>query len=164
MKIRYDRLITVGVIVSIIIGLFIYLMSHKVHDEEYNGKIETYVASYRQNDKIYTFDLKAFQKDDIWYASLNDMYNMVVIMDKNARVYIDQNKHTLTYQLSDSDYHFDYGRGRIVYNNDSIDLRKNSHDIYISHKNVYVSVYFIEKIVLKNEKKINLKNKNAIIE
>ena len=56
-----------------------------------------------------------YKRQDIWYASLNDMYNMVVIMDKNARVYIDQNKHTLTYQLSDSDYHFDYGRGRIVY-------------------------------------------------
>ena len=83
MKIRYDRLITVGVIVSIIIGLFIYLMSHKVHDEEYNGKIETYVASYRQNDKIYTFDLKAFQKDDIWYASLKDVYKRQILKKAN---------------------------------------------------------------------------------
>lgn len=162
-KIRYDRFIVVGIIFMIFLIIFIYMYMHTYHFDEYNGDIETYVASYRQDDKVYTFDLKAFYKDDTYYVSLNDMYNMIVILDPNTHVYLDQNKHTLTYEMSDVLYRFDYGHGKIVYNNECIDLRNNGGYIYISHKNVYISVFFIEKLLLKNEKSIKFENKNAII-
>lgn len=50
----------------------------------------------------------------------------------------------------------------IKYENDCININENGSHIYISHKNIYLSVYFIEKILLKNEKKIKIENKNAI--
>lgn len=163
-RIRYDRIIIVGIIFCLLIGVMIYLMMHKTHYYEYSGNIETYTGVYRQDDKVYTFDLKAFIENDVYYVSLNDMYNMVLILDQKTNVYIDQNKHTLTYQLSDISYHFDYGQDKIVYNNDCINLKNKDTHIYIYHKNVYISVYYIEKLLLNNEKKVKFENKNAIIE
>lgn len=163
-RIRYDRIIIVGIIFCLLIGIMIYLMMHKTHYYEYSGNIETYTGVYRQDDKVYTFDLKAFIENDVYYVSLNDMYNMVLILDQKTNVYIDQNKHTLTYQLSDISYHFDYGQDKIVYNNDCINLKNKDTHIYIYHKNVYISVYYIEKLLLNNEKKVKFENKNAIIE
>lgn len=98
------------------------------------------------------------------YLSLNDMYNMVLILDKNTKVYVDEQKHTLTYQMSEGNYLFDYGQNKIVYNNECIELKDENEYIYISHKNYYINVSFIEKTVLKNDKKIKFKNKNAIIQ
>ena len=60
-------------------------------------------------------------------------------------------------------YYIDFGRDEIKYNDDCINVEKNNEHIYISHKNIYLSVYFIEKILLKNEKNIKIENKNAII-
>ena len=44
------------------------------------------------------------------------------------------------------------------------ELKDENEYIYISHKNYYINVSFIEKTVLKNDKKIKFKNKNAIIQ
>lgn len=162
-KIRYDRLSFVIGCIVIFIMLFAYMVMHRNHYYEYQGEITTYIGTYEQDDKIYTFDLKAFQEDNQYYLSLNDMYNMIILLDKNTKVYFNQNKHTLTYQMSDITYYFDYGQNQIVYNNECIDLDNESTHIYISHKNIYISVSFIEKLLLKNEKKIKFENKNAII-
>lgn len=163
-KIRYNRVMIVGVILCVMIVIFIYLMAHRNQICEYSGEIETYVGTYQQDDKIYTFELKGFQLDDVSYLSLNDMYNMIVILDKDAHVYLDQNKHSLTYEMSQNSYCFDYGQHKIVYNNGCIDMKKNDNYIYISSKNIYISVEYIEKSLLNNEKKIKIENKNAIIE
>lgn len=163
-KLRYDRVVIVGIICVILVGIFVYLMCHRKQVYIYSGDIETYIGTYRQDDKVYTFDLKAFIENDVYYVSLNDMYNMMIILDKETKVYIDQNKHVLTYQLSDINYYFDYGQDEIVYNNDCIDLKNKNTHIYIYHKNVYIPVYYIEKLLLNNEKKIKIENKNAIIE
>ena len=163
-KIRYDRVLIVSIVFILMISIGIYLSIHKTKYYEYSGNIETYVGVYRQDDKIYTFDLKAFIENDQYYISLNDMYNMIIILDKDASVYMNEQKHTLTYQLSDMDYNFDYGHDKIVYNNDCINLKEKDSHIYIYHKNVYISVYYIEKLLLNNEKSIKFENKNAIIE
>lgn len=162
-RIRYDRLCLVIGIVVILIIILGYMGMHRNHYYEYDGEIETYIGTYQQDDKIYTFDLKVFQKNDQYYVSLNDMYNMIILLDKNTKVYFNQNKHTLTYQMSDKTYYFDYGQDQIIYEDQCIDLKNKSTHIYISHKNIYVSVSFIEKLLLKNEKKIKFENKNAII-
>ncbi|WP_050638317.1 hypothetical protein [Candidatus Stoquefichus sp. SB1] len=162
-KIRYDRLMIVGLVCILVISIFIYMLTQRKQEHVYSGNIETYIGTYRQNDKVYTFDLKAFIENDQYYISLNDMYNMMIILDEKSKVFINQNKHVLTYQLSQIDYHFDYGHDKIVYNNDCIDLNKKNDHIYIYHKNVYISVYYIEKLLLNNEKKIKFENKNAII-
>ena len=163
-KIRYDRIILVGCIFCFVVGILIYLGMHRKHYYQYSGDIETYVGVYRQDDKVYTFDLKAFVENDMYYVSLNDMYNMMLILDDQAHVYIDQNKHTLTYQLSEMTYHFDYGQDKIVYNNDCINLKGKDTHIYIYHKNIYISVYYIEKLLLTDGQKIKFENKNAIIQ
>lgn len=163
-KLRVKRVLSVAILCLLSITIIIYMIMNINHIEEYQGDIKTYVASYRQDDKVYTFDLKTIYQDDIYYVSLNDMYNMIVIIDETAHVYLNQNKHVLTYVMSDISYQFDYGKGKIVYNNECIDLRKNDEHIYISHKNIYISVYFVEKLLLKNEKKIKFENKNAIIQ
>ena len=66
--------------------------------------------------------------------------------------------------MSEGNYLFDYGQNKIVYNNECIELKDENEYIYISHKNYYINVSFIEKTVLKNDKKIKFKNKNAIIQ
>lgn len=162
-RIRYDRLILVIGFILFFMIIVVYMGMHRNHYYEYDGEIETYVGTYQQDDKIYTFDLKVFQKDKQYYISLNDMYNMIIILDKNTKVYFNQNKHTLTYQMADMTYYFDYGQDKIVYNNVCINLKNEGTHIYISHKNIYISVSFIEKLLLKNEKKIKFENKNAII-
>jgi len=131
---------------------------------EYDGDIQTYVGTYQQDEKIYTFDLKVFEYQGEYYLSLNDMYNMIVILDEKTRVYLDYDKHTMTYQMSDRTYYFDYGHDKITYDKECIDLKKNKTHIYLSHKNIYLSVSFIEKILLNNQKSIQFENANAIIQ
>ena len=77
--------------------------------------------------------------------------------------YVDYGKHTMVYQLHDVTYHIDFGRDEIRYNGNCINVSKNNQHIYISHKNIYLSVYYIEKILLKNENQIKIENKTAII-
>ncbi len=163
-KLKYKRVIYVSMIVLCLISMSIYLFINRSHIHEYNGNIKTYVGTYRQDNKVYTFDLKGFYAHDQYYVSLNDMYNVVVIMDKEATVFLHPDKHLLKYKMRDGEYCFDYGYHKIVYNNDCIDLKKNRDYIYVSHKNIYISVSLIEKIILKNEKKIKIEDANAIIE
>ena len=163
-KIRYDRVFITIMIFIVIVFVFIYLAMNRSRVYEYEGNIDTYTGTYRQDDKIYTFDLKAFVLDVEYYVSLNDMYNIMVILDKDTKVYLDYDKHTMTYMMSDMTYYFDFGHDKIMSKNETIDLQKNDTHIYISHKNVYLSVSFIEKILLKNEKSIQFENANAIIQ
>ncbi len=161
-RLRYKRVVGVGIITLVLIFIMFYLFMNKNQFYEYSGTIETYVCSYRQDDKVYTFDLKGF-KEEKMYVSLNDMYNMIVILDKNAHVYIDKHRHTMVCEMNDKIYYFDYGQDEISYDDKSIDMSDYQSHIYISHKNVYIRVDFIEKILLNNKKKISFKNKTAII-
>lgn len=163
-KLRYDRIIFIVIIFMIILGMGLYLYMNRNHYHEYDGDIKTYTCTYRQDEKVYAFDLKVFQIQNDYYVSLNDLYNMIVILDKDAHVYIDENKHMMVYELSDITYYFNYGQDRIVYNNDCIKLDDYNSHIYISHKNVYLNVFFIEKLLLNNEKKIKFQNETAIIQ
>lgn len=163
MKLRYKRVILVVIVFCLVIGIVSYLFFHRCYYYEYEGTIETYIGSYQKDQKIYTFDLKGFEVKEEVYLSLNDLYNWFVIEDEQAKVYVDYQKHTMVYQLSDATYYIDFGRDEIKYNDDCINVEKNNEHIYISHKNIYLSVYFIEKILLKNEKNIKFENKNAII-
>jgi len=163
-RIRYNRVVFVIVVLITIVSLLLYLYYHQNYFYEYDGDIQTYVCSYQQDKKIYTFDLKGFQIDEENYVSLNDLYNVIVIMDEKAHVYMQVHKHMMVYELSDITYYFHYGQDRIVYNNDCIKLKDYDSHIYISHKNVYINVFFIEKLLFNNEKKIKFQNENAIIE
>ena len=163
MKLRYKRVVLVVMIGCLLIGIVSYLFLNRCHYYEYDGTIDTYIGSYQKDQKIYTFDLKGFEVGEKVYLSLNDLYNWVVIEDEDAQVYVDYQKHTMVYQLSDTTYYIDFGRDEIKYNDDCINVEKNNENIYIYHKNIYLSVYFIEKILLKNEKNIKIENKNAII-
>ncbi|MEG0367886.1 MAG: hypothetical protein RR585_13685 [Coprobacillus sp.] len=163
-KLKYKRVIMVSIIFVFIIIIVIYMYMNRRHDYEYTGAIQTYTASYRQDDKVYTFDLKAFEKAGIQYVSLNDMYNMVVILDKNTKVYLNYNQHVMTYELTNQTYLFDYGHDKIVYNNKCIEFNNKDEHIYVSHKNIYISVFLTEKLLLNNEKKLTFENKNAIIQ
>lgn len=162
-KLRYQRVILVGAMILLIMSLLIYMYFQRSHSYEYHGTVTTYIGTYRQDEKIYTFDLKGFQIDEQYYLSLNDLYNWFVIQNEKTKVYVDYGKHTMVYQFEDEVYYIDFGRDEIKYNNDCIKTKENNQHIYVSNKNIYLSVYFIEKILLKNEKKIEFKNKNAII-
>ncbi len=162
-KLRYERVLLVGVILCLLIGTIGYMYCHRSRYYEYQGAMTTYIGTYHKDEKIYTFDFKGFQKDNQYYLSLNDLYNWFVIQDQNAKVYVDYGKHTMVYQLHDVTYHIDFGRDEIRYNGNCINVSKNNQHIYISHKNIYISVYYIEKILLKNENQIKIENKTAII-
>ena len=144
-KLRYERVLLVGVILCLLIGTIGYMYCHRSRYYEYQGAMTTYIGTYHKDEKIYTFDFKGFQKDNQYYLSLNDLYNWFVIQDQNAKVYVD------------------YGKHEIRYNGNCINVSKNNQHIYISHKNIYLSVYYIEKILLKNENQIKIENKTAII-
>lgn len=163
-KLRYDRVMLVVTIFIFIIGIILYMYMNMSHYYEYKDNIKTYVGTYRQDGKIYTFDLKAFQVKDDNYISLNDLYNVMIILDNDINVYIQENKHVMVYELSDITYYFNYGQDTIVYNNDCIKLEDYNSHIYISHKNIYLNVFFVEKLLFKNEKKIKFQNETAIIE
>jgi len=132
-------------------------------ERQYHGDIETYACTYQQDDKIYAFDLKGFVYKEKQYVSLNDIYNVMEIIDKNTKVYLDQNRYRMVYKLSDKTYFFHYRKDLITCNNTSIDVKNYDSHIYISHKNVYINIFFVEKLLLNNEKSIKFKNKNAII-
>lgn len=163
-KLRYDRLILVMIILILVMGIILYMYVNKYHCYEYKEKVHTYICTYRQDEKVYSFELKAFQVNNDYYVSLNDLYNVMVILDDDTHVYIQENKHMMVYELSSVTYYFNYGQDKIVYNNDCIKLEDYNSHIYISHKNVYVNVFFIEKLLFKNEKKIKFQNETAIIE
>lgn len=161
-KLRYDRIVIVFIAVLLIVcGM--YLLFHKVNVKEYHGKIETYTATYRQDDKVYSFDLKGFQKDGKTYFSLNDIYNVIVILDKKAHVYVDSKRHVFVCVTSQEEYVFDYGYHNIVYNNKCVELKDMNDYIYVFNKNYYLNVEFIEKILFESKKSIKIENKNAII-
>lgn len=162
-KLRYKRVILVIMIFVLFVSIVGYMYLQRSQYFEYKGPITTFTATYQQDEKIYMFDLKGFQKDEQYYLSLNDLYNWFVIQDQNAKVYVDYGKHTMVYQLHDVTYHIDFGRDEIRYNGNCINVSKNNQHIYISHKNIYLSVYYIEKILLKNENQIKIENKTAII-
>ena len=162
-KLRYKRDILEIMIFVLFVSMAGYMYLQRSRYFEYNGTITTYTTTYQQDEKIYIFDLKGFFKDEQYYLSLNDLYNWFVIQDSKNKVYVDYGKHTMVYQLNDEVYYIDFGRDEIKYKNDCININENGSHIYISHKNIYLSVYFIEKILLKNEKKIEIENKNAII-
>lgn len=163
-KLNYRRVIFVTVFVVLLIGIVFYLVSQMNHVEEYSGEIEIYQATYKSKDKIYSFELKALSEDDKRYVSLNDMYNMMVIFDKNAKVYMDENKDLMRCQFLDNQIDVYYGKNEIVYNNNCVESKDNDNKIYVSHKNVYISVFLTEKLILNNEKKIKFENKTAIIQ
>lgn len=162
-KLRYKRVIMVIVVFLLIVGIIGYMYAKRSRYYEYQGTVTTYIGTYQQDEKIYTFDLKGFQIDEQYYLSLNDLYNWFVIQDEDAKVYVDYGKHTMVYQFNQEIYYIDFGRDEIKYNNDCINVNKNNQHIYISHKNIYLSVSFIEKILLKSENNIKIENKNAII-
>lgn len=161
-RLRYDRVISV-IIVGLLLICGIYLMFHRASVKEYQGNVETYSAVYRQDDKVYSFDLKGFQKDHKTYFSLNDIYNVIVILDDQSHVYVDTKRHVFVYDTSQGEYRFDYGYQQIVYNNKCVELSDSNDYIYVLNKNYYLNVEFIEKILFNNEKKIKIENKNAII-
>ena len=161
-RFRYDRLLWV-IGIAIVIICMIYLLFHQVNIRQYNGNIDTYSATYRENGKIYSFDLKGFTKENKTYFSLNDIYNVIVIMDDKTHVYLDEKRHVFVIQTSDEKYTFDYGYHKIVYNNKCVELKDKNDYIYIFNKNCYLNVEFIENILFHNEKKIKIENKNAII-
>ncbi len=163
-KLRYGRVLFAIIMMSVMIVLFVFLIMNSSHVYEYDGDIETYVGTYQQDDKIYTFDLKGFELGEEMYLSLNDMYNVIVIIDPETKVYLDYDKHTMTYQLSDKSYYFDFGHDCIMTEDGRIDLKKYETHIYLSSKNIYLSVSFIEKILFDNEKSIRFENANAIIQ
>ena len=162
-KLRYKRVILVIMIFVLFVSIVGYMYLQRSQYFEYKGPITTFTATYQQDEKIYMFDLKGFQKDEQYYLSLNDLYNWFVIQDSKNKVYVDYGKHTMVYQLHDVTYHIDFGRDEIRYNGNCINVSKNNQHIYISHKNIYLSVYYIEKILLKNENQIKIENKTAII-
>lgn len=162
-KLRYRR---VALCLFVLLGLFIigiYMFFQRNHEYVYQGAVQTYTAIYHQDEKTYTFDLKGFVQADKSYLSLNDIYNVMLVIEPQTQVYLETSKHLMTYHINQKNYYFDYGQDTIKYDDQCIDVGKYGEHIYISHKNVYISVYFIEKILFKNEKKIKLENKNAII-
>lgn len=163
MKLRYTRVIglIVIIVVMVFVGLYLYVNRSVIY--EYQGDIQSYVCSYRQDDLVYTFDLKAFEEDDM-YVSMNDMYNMMVILDPQTRVYTNYQKHTMVYVLSDETYYFDFGHDEISYDDQCIDVTHDQSHIYVCDKNIYMNVNFVEKLLFKEQLKIKFKNKNAIIE
>ncbi|MEG0367226.1 MAG: hypothetical protein RR585_10345 [Coprobacillus sp.] len=163
-KLNYQKVIFVVGLVTIIICICIYMLTQMNHIHSYNDDIEVYKATYKTTDKEYHFDLKSFEDNDIRYISLNDMYNMMVIMDKNAKVYMDENMDVMRCQFNDNKLDVYYAKNKIVYNNNCVEFENNDENIYVSHKNVYISVLLTEKIVLNNEKKVKFENKTAIIE
>ena len=54
--------------------MIFYLYLNRNQYYEYDGDIQTIPCTYRQNSKIYSFDLKIFQLEDDYYISLNDLY------------------------------------------------------------------------------------------
>lgn len=162
-KLRYDRILLVVSMILIVLVSF-FLFSQMSRDRVYEGQIQTMTATYRQNSKIYSFELKVFEEDGQNYISLNDIYNVISIIDRGSHVYLDENRHVMIYELKKGKYNFYYGKDKIVYNNISIDTQKYNSHIYISHKNVYINVYFIEKYLLNSQKKIKIKNKTATIQ
>lgn len=103
-KLRKDRVIMICIIFILLIFMMIYMMSCMGKEYEYQGDIQTYPCTYRQDDKIYAFDLKSFEFNQQRYVSLNDIYNIMLILDKNTHVYINQNKHIMVYELSHMTY------------------------------------------------------------
>ncbi len=162
-RLKYKRVVGVISLLSIMVVIIVFMATQVKHDYEYTGKVMTYDASYQQDDKVYSFLLKSFTKDKIKYVCLNDIYNIMKILDHNVRAYIDYQAHTMTYELSDKKYVFDYGHDKIVYNNKCIEFENKDEHIYVSHKNIYISVFQTEKLLLNNEKKLKFDNKNAII-
>ena len=163
-KIRVDRVLIVCFVFVIVLVIMVYLFLNRSHYYEYQDDITTYVGVYRQDEKIYTFDLKAFQKDNHYYVSLNDFYNVMIVIDKNTHVYLHESKHMLVYVLKNKTYYFNYGQDKIVYDDECLDMEDYHSHIYISRKNVYINVFFIEKLFFNNKKSIKFENKNAIIE
>ena len=151
----------------------LYIKHHTVNDFAYSVMLQESMSVLAGSvlnfdnpnvfEIIQIFNISLFFKDEQYYLSLNDLYNWFVIQDSKNKVYVDYGKHTMVYQLNDEVYYIDFGRDEIKYKNDCININENGSHIYISHKNIYLSVYFIEKILLKNEKKIEIENKNAII-
>lgn len=163
-KLRYKRIIFVVGICILMMTIVLYMYRHRNHFYEYNGDIKIYTCTYRQDNKVYSFDLKAFQIKNNYYVSLNDLYNMIVILDKDAHVYLQTNKHIMVYELKQITYYFNYGQDKIVYNNDCIKLKDYNYHIYISHKNVYINVFFVEKLLFNHEKSIKFHNETATIQ
>lgn len=163
-KLNYRRVSCVIVIIVLLIGIILYLLSQMSHVKEYTGYIETYQTTYIDNDKIYSFDLKSLSENDKQYISLNDMYNMMVILDKDAKVYMDENKDMMRCEFKHNIMDVYYGKNKIVYNNNCVESKDYDNKIYVSHKNIYISVFLTEKLVLNNEKELKFENKTAIIE
>ena len=158
-KIRVDRVLIVCFVFVIVLFIMVYLFMNRSHYYEYQDEIKTYFVVYMQHEKIYTF-----QKENQYYVSLNDFYNVMIVIDKNTHVYLHENKHMLVYVLKNKTYYFNYGQDKIVYDDECLDMEDYHSHIYISRKNVYVNVFFIEKLFFNNKKSIKFENKNAIIE
>lgn len=162
-KLRKDRVIIVCLIFICFVLITIYIISCIGREHKYQGDIQTYTCTYRQDDKIYAFDLKSFEINQQRYVSLNDIYNIMLILDQKTHVYINQNKHIMVYELSHITYFFHYKKDKITYENKVIEMKNYDSHIYISHKNIYINIFFVEKMLFNNEKIIKFKNKNAII-
>ncbi|MEG0276521.1 MAG: hypothetical protein RR630_05790 [Coprobacillus sp.] len=162
-RLNYRKVVFVCGLSIFIVCIVIYMIGQMNHIYNYDQDIAVYKVTYKNDEKIYNFDLKSFEENDIRYVSLNDMYNMMVIMDKDAKVYMDENRHLMKCEFSQNVLDISYAKDEIVYNNNCVEFENNDEHIYVSHKNIYISVFLTEKIVLNNEKKMKFENKTAII-
>lgn len=161
-QIKYKNVMIV--LAGITVLILVLILCFSIHDDNYHGNVNTYVASYRENGKVYTFDVKGFHDGNDMYLSLNDMYNMIVILDKRAKVYIHVDNHTMVYEMYDEKYYFDYGHHKIICPYGVYYFNRNNKHIYVSDKNIYIPVCYIEKILLQDTRRINIENANVIIE
>ena len=86
-RLRYDRLMIVLIGFLGLSIFMIYLFSHMSHIYDYQGDIQTLTCTYQQDDKLYLFQLKTFKEKDVRYISLNDMYNVMIVFDKDEGLY-----------------------------------------------------------------------------
>lgn len=150
--------------ISIIVLIIIMIQASLQHVcYLYQGNIDTYIGCYCYDYKVYTFDWNGFHKDGELYLSVNDLCLMLMSFDMNYGLYHDWDKEVMIYQSHQMTCYLDYFHQEIRYNQYCIQLQKYKKYIYISHKNVYMNVSFIENILFNSEKKIEIQNKNAII-
>jgi len=139
------------------------LLNSGTYFYEYQGDIQTLVCVLRYQGKIYTFDLQSFYNNQ-YYISLNDMYPILKSIDQNVSMYHNHKDDSIVYNIKNETYQFEYSKDKIKQGKQYLYYPKNNFHIYISHKNVYVNVFFIEKMLINYQKIVKIQNKTAIIE
>ena len=130
----------------ILILCFMLLLNSGTYFYEYQGDIQTLGCVLRYQGKIYTFDL------------------VLKSIDQNVSMYHNHKDDSIVYNIKNETYQFEYSKDKIKQGKQYLYYPKNNFHIYISHKNVYVNVFFIEKMLINYQKIVKIQNKTAIIE